>query len=1136
MSGKDSSGVWKARTPQYANIIWMIIQEIVSNLTDSKKRMYKKDVYEGKYADNTASRKPRANKIKDIITKSRESALRDIDIAIDELLKEGKKNRFIATEIYRNQNNLVRNIMERDGVAGMIFTDQLFRAYEGANLIEEAKAEKKRIQDEIIRNQKSDTANESGEGFSSGDEVIVTDRDRAEYKRKMDMAQSKIRTTEASELTKAKKFIPTAVRNNILNELKLDSKVENKKQAVNNALQLITDTDDMTREELARHLNVLLGYVTTYNVGDTIRESIETLLINNNRQITTELEEKRKENIKKIEEREAEEKRKEEELRKEKEDRLLKSRETYEKEQYKQVDTEPTLTFAGVTLREWEWKLLLNIATNTVDDTLTANQRRLNRMRLNDKLQQYAERNNTNTPSVQSGLMEYKESLEPRQPGRQQRVFRPDSNVKTTTQFGFVAQSLGMLSNQLQDVKGEVTNASIKSQENFEKASEERYILYESLMEANNNIDIAITNLRQVGVDQRYLNNVETKLKRNLPNRRETKDILTPSQRGIILQAMPTPVRDVLSPMVNNLLSGGNIDMTVLVSGLVGLGFLSASGSSFGAQAIQLASGYLLNAFGIDLNDYLYVNNVSPPPATIITPLETPPPPVSQPLISREVLKKRVNENMGYEQQQNDIRNLMPSAASGSLLSDYKDLETKYTGSGSDAGNDFLSESDNERENLLNNLEVELLNNVTGSVELKMSSEAQQIIQSEARNYIRGEFSRFIGAISDQLTRRDNNLYDLLQFNEEVVSPLGFYDYLNNLRGLPDVVRQYLPNIDTQDLREAMPVMMDIKRSIPRIPQLPFMRRNPPDLVVPLGPDGFPVPDRGIIDRKNFPSGDEIKAGAYNAIAGGVVPAIIRDGAMGGVATIPAAGVGGAATGAITGPMVRRYYEQRGADLNNPDVQRQIRIIQALPPSIVGALIGYSGAGQNLFSGAGITERKITVDPSVLAETKGVDQQEGKDPKKWATKAIMPTPDILDETRQEKFVDDLEFAAFNYIEPGSEGANGNIKTNPLKRSQFLTDQIRYMDAGISTPSMLYNVEFPTNTPQKQMDTYKLGQDMLPRMEFLVDDNADTFTPIGRYYPNNNDTQIEMFSPFSNYSDVRNYWAINRKSDLYNLYA
>ena len=86
---------------------------------------------------------------------------------------------------------------------------------------------------------------------------------------------------------------------------------------------------------------------------------------------------------------------------------------------------------------------------------------------------------------------------------------------------------------------------------------------------------------------------------------------------------------------------------------------------------------------------------------------------------------------------------------------------------------------------------------------------------------------------------------------------------------------------------------------------------------------------------------------------------------------------------------------------------------------------------------------------SVLDETKATEQQDTKQTKKWITKAIFPTSDILDETRQEKFIDDLEFAAFNYIEPTSQGATGTVKTNPLKRSQFLSDQIRYMDAGIS---------------------------------------------------------------------------------------
>ena len=246
--------------------------------------------------------------------------------------------------------------------------------------------------------------------------------------------------------------------------------------------------------------------------------------------------------------------------------------------------------------------------------------------------------------------------------------------------------------------------------------------------------------------------------------------------------------------------------------------------------------------------------------------------------------------------------------------------------------------------------------------------------------------------------------------------------------------------------------------------------------------------------------------------------------------------MGGALTAAAISPMIRRHYEQTNRDMNDPEVQKEIRFLQALTPAAAGSILGYSGVGQSLFSGAGVTERKITVDPSVLAETMATEQQDTKQTKKWITKGIFPTPDILDETQQEKFIDDLEYTAFKYIEPTSQGATGTVRTNPLKRSQFLSDQIRYMGAGISTPGMLYNKEFPTNTNQQQLDTYKLGEDMLPVMEFMEQDNADTFTPIGKNFVNNQDQAVEMLSVFSNYSDVRNYWQINERSKLYNLYA
>jgi len=1105
---------WKVRTDRKAFIIWLILKNLVDDVTVSKKRIYKKDVYHENYIDNTKQRKPRANTIKEALMTTTDPDIKNIELAIDELLKEGKKNNMIADEIYRNQNNLVRNIMNRDGFGSRIFTEQLFRAYEGDNIIEEVKREKKE-REKKEQKAKPTPDDESGDGFSSGDDVTLTDRQRREMKRQMDMKMSKIKTTQASELSKAKIFIPTTVKNKILNELGLDSKEKKKKQAVNNALQLINDTEDMTLNERARYLNVLLGYVTTYNVGQTIRESIEALIVNNYRQIRTEAEERTKQNIELQEQKEREEKKKQDEIRKEQEERLKKSRAEYEKEQFKQVDTEPRLTFADVTLRESEWKLLLNIASNTVDNTLTANQKRLNRMRLNDKLKQYAERNNTNTPSVQSGLMEYKESLEPREPGKmEQKVFRPDSNVKTTTQFGFVAQSMGMLSNQLQDVKQEVSNASIKSQENFEKASEERYILYESLMEANNDIERTIQMLRDTTqLPVSYLNAVEEKIKKKLPERKETKDFLSPSQIGIVLQSIPETYRNTLSPMVQTLLSG-TTDLNNIVMGLVGLGMIS-SGFTFGGEALRIAGGYLLNAYNIDLNDYLYTRNVDAPPPVTVLPPNTNTSAVFEErrkMLSREEVLRRTAERKGREKQTEDIRNLMIQTED-----EIVDPNNVVVGNLSDSDREYI---ETKAKTLTDNVIDDL-----GGV----SKDDAQILRENARRYISEQISRLRYGITEQLFRPS----EVADAMDELDNSLGFFDYLRNIGGLPSALMANIPRIPLSELRNALPTLTEIKSNIP----IPFIRGAKPDLIEVLGPDGKPTDDRkSMKDRKFLPSRDELKEGAIGGVQGAIVPAAVRGGPMGAVGSLGTGAVGGAAIASITSPMIRRYYEQQGYDMNDPLIKSYVNKITALPPLVAGAIIGAYGLGEGVFSGAGVTERKITVDPSVLAETKGVDQQEGKDPKKWATKAIMPTPDILDETRQEKFVSDLEFSMFNYVEPGSEGANGNIKTNPLKRSQFLTDQIRYMDAGISTPSMLYNVEFPTNSSQKQMETYKLGQTMLPEMEFLVDDNADTFTPIGRYYPNNNDTAIEYLSPFANYSDVRNYWAINRKSHLYNLYA
>ena len=695
---------------------------------------------------------------------------------------------------------------------------------------------------------------------------------------------------------------------------------------------------------------------------------------------------------------------------------------------------------------------------------------------------------------------------------RRERKFTTTEPKKTTGQT-------------LEELKTEVTNASIRAEEREAKASEQRNIIMskqDELKQTMTDLTTRFPNLTD------KINRIESTIKNKKITKKNNK-MLDSKTIQQIQNSIPVQYRSSLSGAVSELLSG-SIDLNVIASGLLGLATVSALGPTAG-NLVNIASGYLLDTMNINLNDYLYEPAVEEKTETQ---------PTINPLASndRNLGGTITNPSTETKDKQNaEITDLSQYINMGGQ----QDSKMFY----SDADDEFVEQSaENLAENAINELDM------------KLTEEEERNIRMGARAYIRTQLNNLRIAISEQIATRSGRttqpLYisnlDLDEIPAELEQPLGFFDYMRNIGGLPQAIMNNIPDIKLNDLKQAMPVMMDITSKLPNMPGgIPgFMRGKQPDLIQPLGPDGKPVPDKGIlmdmkdrlenIDRKNFPTGDEIKEGVYNAVGGAVVPAVVRGGAMGGVGAIARGGIGGAGVGAITGPMIRRYYEQQGLDLSDPEVKRQMAKIQALPPMIAGALIGATGIGENLFSGAGVTERKITVDPSVLEETVATEQQDTKQTKKWITKAIFPTPDILDETRQEKFVDDLEYSMFNFIEPTSQGATGTVRTNPLKRSQFLSDQIRYMDAGISMPSMLYNKEFPTNTNQQQLDTYKLGEDMLPVMEFMEQDNADTFTPIGRHYVNNQDIAVGLLSPFAEYSDIRNYWQINERSKLYNLYA
>jgi hypothetical protein len=220
-------------------------------------------------------------------------------------------------------------------------------------------------------------------------------------------------------------------------------------------------------------------------------------------------------------------------------------------------------------------------------------------------------------------------------------------------------------------------------------------------------------------------------------------------------------------------------------------------------------------------------------------------------------------------------------------------------------------------------------------------------------------------------------------------------------------------------------------------------------------------------------------------------------------------------------------------------LRKQAKLIATGVGAGAGLATGMSGAGQGVVSGAGITETKINVDADVLKSTQAQESQEVGKNKQWQPKIIAPTPAILDKPPQEMYAEDLEATLFDYVVPTSEGANGTIMTNQLKKNQYMNEQFRYYKSGVFIPAKLWEqMNTNQNMTTQKLDTLALGEKpliALPDMEFMPQNNEETFETVARFqYPNQENTSIEFLSPYANFSNTDNYWATNPQSVLYTI--
>jgi hypothetical protein len=140
-------------------------------------------------------------------------------------------------------------------------------------------------------------------------------------------------------------------------------------------------------------------------------------------------------------------------------------------------------------------------------------------------------------------------------------------------------------------------------------------------------------------------------------------------------------------------------------------------------------------------------------------------------------------------------------------------------------------------------------------------------------------------------------------------------------------------------------------------------------------------------------------------------------------------------------------------------------------------------------------------------------------------KFIVPSVNIFNKTEQEQYVDDIEFAMFDFVQDDS-GGNDPTGTNPILRDQTLSQGLRYQRAGVTVNS-LYGKNLPDNPKnmtQAMLAELFLGEPLLPTMKFLFSEefypqefNQSEFE-VNNYDVNNELTAVEMLSPYANFTN------------------
>ena len=205
------------------------------------------------------------------------------------------------------------------------------------------------------------------------------------------------------------------------------------------------------------------------------------------------------------------------------------------------------------------------------------------------------------------------------------------------------------------------------------------------------------------------------------------------------------------------------------------------------------------------------------------------------------------------------------------------------------------------------------------------------------------------------------------------------------------------------------------------------------------------------------------------------------------------AGLTGAATGAGAGAGIGIAQAVSGG-------------ASAIPAIVAGVAAGVQ---------KGLSTTPIQPPPDTL---KVIQQEQRAKKGTLRPKFIVPSTSILEKSQSEIQGDIDEFSMFDFVIPSSEGTQGNNKNNPLKRSDYLTEQLRLNGGGIELDVPLGELDLATKATISQV---MVGPE-LPLMTFENSlYNLSEFETVP-YDPNDDRLQIEALNPYKYYSRVQPY--------------